>query len=61
MGIVIGGNRSGHDQQSLLYCAAYGNGTFIVRGFGPAPFQMNGRMGAGQTRPVHKAARRTNR
>jgi hypothetical protein len=33
----------GTDQQSYLYCAAYGNGTFIVRGFGPAPFQMNGR------------------
>jgi hypothetical protein len=26
-----------------LYCAAYGSGKFIVRGFGPAPFQMNGR------------------
>ncbi len=33
----------GTDRQSYLYCAAYGNGTFIVRGFGPAPFQMNGR------------------
>jgi len=42
-GIVIGGNDMGTDQQSYLYCAAYGNGTFIVRGFGPAPFQMNGR------------------
>ena len=35
-GIVIGGNDLGTDQQSLLYCAAYGSGTFIVRGFGPA-------------------------
>jgi hypothetical protein len=26
--------------------AAYGSGVFIVRGFGPAPFQMNGRRGA---------------
>ncbi len=42
-GIFIGGNDMGTDQQSYLYCAAYGNGTFIVRGFGPAPFQMNGR------------------
>ena len=53
-GIVIGGNDMGTDNQSLLYCAAYGNGTFIVRGFGPAPFQMNGR---GETNAaVHKAA-----
>jgi hypothetical protein len=44
-GIFIGGNNMGTDQQSLLYCAAYGNGTFIVRGFGPAPFQVNGRRG----------------
>ena len=42
-GIVIGGNDLGTDQQSYLYCAAYGDGTFIVRGFGPAPFQMGGR------------------
>ena len=44
-GIVIGGNDLGTPQQSYLYCAAYGNGNFIVRGFGPAPFQMNGRRG----------------
>jgi len=42
-GIVIAGNDLGTAEQSYLYCAAYGNGTFIVRGFGPAPFQMNGR------------------
>src|SRR6478672_2262041 len=42
-GLVIAGNDLGTDQQSYLYCAAYGNGNFIVRGFGPAPFQMNGR------------------
>ena len=42
-GIVIGGNDLGTDEQSYLYCAAYGNGTFIVRGFGPTPFQMGGR------------------
>src|SRR5687767_12150407 len=44
-GIVIGGNDLGTDQQSYLYCAAYGNGNFIVRGFGPEPFQVNGRRG----------------
>jgi hypothetical protein len=42
-GIVVGGNDLGTAQQSYLYCAAYGDGTFIVRGFGPAPFQMGGR------------------
>jgi len=42
-GIVIAGNDMGTGQQSFLYCAAYGSGNFIVRGFGPAPFQMNGR------------------
>ena len=42
-GIFVGGHRMGTDQQSYLYCAAYGNGRFIVRGFGPAAFQMNGR------------------
>ena len=42
-GIMIGGSDLGTDQQSYLYCAAYGNGTFIVRGFGPQPFQLGGR------------------
>ncbi len=41
-GIFIAGNDMGGDQQSLLYCTAYGSGTFIVRGFGPAPFRVNG-------------------
>lgn len=42
-GIFIGGSDLGTDQQRYLYCAAYGNGSFIVRGFGPEPFQMGGR------------------
>lgn len=41
-GIVITGNGMGTDRQTFLYCMAYGNGRFIVRGFGPEPFQMNG-------------------
>jgi hypothetical protein len=45
----------GTPDQSFLYCAAYGNGTFIVRGFGPAPFQLNGRR-AEANAAVHKAA-----
>jgi len=42
-GIVIAGNDMGTAQQSYLYCSAYGNGNFIMRGFGPEPFQMGGR------------------
>jgi hypothetical protein len=54
-GVFIGGNDMGTDQQSYLYCAAYGNGTFIVRGFGPAAFQMNGRRPQ-ENAAIHKAA-----
>ncbi|MCC6244066.1 MAG: hypothetical protein IT353_14590 [Gemmatimonadaceae bacterium] len=54
-GIMIAGNDLGTDNESYLYCAAYGNGTFIVRGFGPAPFQMNGPRG-GPDAAVNKAA-----
>jgi hypothetical protein len=52
---MIGGNDLGTDQQSYLYCAANGNGSFIVRGFGPAPFQLNGGRGE-MNAAVHKAA-----
>jgi hypothetical protein len=54
-GIVIGGNDLGTADQSYIYCAAYGSGMFIVRGFGPAPFQMNGREGEANA-AIHKAA-----
>ena len=54
-GIVIAGNDMGTAQQSYLYCAAYGSGNFIVRGFGPEPFQMNGRRGEANA-AVHKAS-----
>ena len=52
-GIVIAGNDLGTGQQSYIYCAAYGNGNFIVRGFGPDAFQLNGRREASDA--VHKA------
>ena len=52
-GIVIAGNDLGTDKASYLYCAAYGNGTYIVRGFGPAPFQMGKRA---EDPAVNKAA-----
>jgi len=53
-GVFIAGNDMGTPDQTDLYCAAYGNGTFIVRGFGPAPFQMNGRGAPNDA--IHKAA-----
>ena len=53
-GIVIAGDAMGTDNASYLYCAAYGNGNFIVRGFGPTPFQMNGPRG-GSHPAVNKA------
>ena len=58
-GIMIGGNDLGTPNASLLYCEAYGDGRFIVRGFSPtAPrgsFQLNGREGEANA-AVHKAA-----
>ncbi len=53
-GIVIAGNDMGTETESYLYCAAYGNGSFIVRGFGPESFQANGR--GEKNDAVHKAA-----
>jgi hypothetical protein len=55
-GIVIGGNKMGTDEQSYLYCAAYGNGNFIVRGFGPAAFMLNGGRQGQASEAVNKAA-----
>jgi len=53
-GLFIGGSDMGTDQQSYLYCSAYGDGRFIVRGFGPQSFQMNGRGTANAA--INKAA-----
>jgi hypothetical protein len=53
-GIVIAGNDLGTPTQSYLYCAAYGNGTFIVRGMGPDPFTLGGRQPTPNA-AVHKA------
>jgi hypothetical protein len=53
-GLVIAANDMGTESASYLYCAAYGNGTFIVRGFGPTAFSLNGRGGPNDA--VHKAA-----
>jgi hypothetical protein len=53
-GIMIGGNDLGTPNATYLYCAVNGNGSFIVRGFGPAAFQVNGGRGQ-QNAAVHKA------
>ena len=53
-GIVVGGDGLDSDEPHYLYCAAYGNGNFIVRGFGPQAFQMNGRGESNEA--VHRAA-----
>jgi len=53
-GIFIAGNDVGTDHETLLYCEAYGDGRFIVRGFGPDSFKMNGHGEANAA--VHKAA-----
>jgi hypothetical protein len=54
-GVFIGGTDMGTDTQSYLYCTAYGNGRFIVRGFsGDATFQMNGR--GEENAAIHKAS-----
>jgi hypothetical protein len=43
-GLFIAGNDMGTDNQSYLYCTAYGDGRFIVRGFsGDSTFRLNGR------------------
>lgn len=55
-GIAIAGNDLDNPAaMSILYCSAYGNGTFIVRGFGPKPFQVNGAR-AEANAAVNKAA-----
>ena len=54
-GIAIAGNDLGGAEQSILYCAAYGTGTFIVRGFGPAAFRLGDRNPTANA-AVHKAA-----
>ncbi|MFI5246740.1 MAG: hypothetical protein ACHQQR_16020 [Gemmatimonadales bacterium] len=54
-GIVIAGNDMGGASATYLYCAVNGNGTFIVRGMGPAAFRMNGGMGEANA-AVHKAS-----
>lgn len=57
-GVFIGGNDLGTANQTYLYCAAYGDGRFIVRGFAPGTqrgtFRLNG--GGEANAAVNKAA-----
>lgn len=54
-GLFIAGSDMGTDQQSYLYCTAYGDGRFIVRGFsGDSTFRLNGRGEANAA--IHKAS-----
>ena len=52
-GIFIGGNNLGTDQQTLVYCVAYGDGRPLIRGFGPAVFTL---LRPAPNPAVHKAA-----
>jgi hypothetical protein len=54
-GVFIAGHDMGTDKQSYLYCTAYGDGRFIVRGFhGDSTFQLNGR--GEKNDAIHKAS-----
>ena len=52
-GIFIGGNKMGTPDMSLVYCVTYGNGTALVRGFGPTVCTL---MPPTPNPAVHKAA-----
>jgi hypothetical protein len=55
-GIVIAGNDLGTADQSYIYCSAYGSGTFIVRGMGPAPFTAQASRKPEPNAAINKAA-----
>jgi hypothetical protein len=55
-GVFIGGNDLGGSSASYLYCAAYGDGRYILRGFGPAAFQALGGGRGAPAESIHKAA-----
>jgi hypothetical protein len=54
-GLFIGGNKLDSDQASFVYCTPYGNGTYIVRGFGPATFRVDGGGRGAPSDAIHKA------
>ena len=52
-GIFIGGSGLGTDQMTLVYCVTFGDGTALVRGFGPSVFTL---LRISPNAAVHKAA-----
>ena len=52
-GIFIGGAALGTDQMTLVYCVTFGDGTALVRGFGPSVFTL---LRISPNAAVHKAA-----
>lgn len=42
-GVFVAGQNMGGADANYLYCMAYGDGRFIMRGFAPAVFNLNGR------------------
>src|SRR5260221_1504642 len=54
-GLFIGGNKLDTDQATLIYCTPDGSGPFILRGFGPAPFRLDGGGRGTPSDAVHKA------
>ena len=52
-GIFIGGAGMGADQMTLVYCVTFGDGTALVRGFGPSVFTL---LRISPNAAVHKAA-----
>jgi hypothetical protein len=58
-GIMIGGNDLGTPDATMLYCSAYGTGTFIVRGFAPGTANGTFNVSGGRGQPndaINKAS-----
>jgi hypothetical protein len=53
-GIFVAGQNLNTADANYLYCSAYGDGRFIMRGFAPAVFNLNGRGAAAPS--INKAA-----
>jgi hypothetical protein len=52
-GLFIGGTAMGTDRMRLMYCVTYGDGSALVRGFGPDVFTL---FGPSPHEAVHRAA-----
>jgi hypothetical protein len=52
-GLFIGGSDMGTDRMRLVYCVTYGDGSALVRGFGPDVFTL---LGPARNDAVHRAS-----